>query len=564
MDTAIVQSRKKTRYVPLALLLTLSLMINVVGITWRLPYYADRAQDSAALMTLKGFPKHFSNGWRSKYPPFHHFILAACYTPYLGYLMWSEQLQTPIKRFPYGLADPLSSLTHLILIARVVSALMGVGIVLWVYLAVRECFDHRAALAAGLIVALYYPLVYYAHNANMDVPYLFWAFLAMYHFVRILNYGHLKNYLLFALFGTLAICTKDQASGLLLLAPLPILWLRFREPQLAASRRTRVISVLCDRRLILAVLVAVVTFAIVQNFLFNFSGFLWRMEYVLGPKQQGYAEYAPTLWARLQLLGETTSHLIFGLTPPLFGMCIVGVIYCTLRYPRYALPVLLLAVSYYVLFINMILWTANRHALPLGIILAFFGGKLLDDLWQWRPWNTLMRAAICLVFAYAALFPIQLDHLFLRGSRYMAEQWMQEHFRDGTVVETFAENHLHLQWGYPRFPSWVKVRYSRVTASTAWEPVPALPDKIRLPNLDFGNRRDAPDYIMISGNQSDGVGLENGVGTTTRDQLIRHLFDGRLDYALVATLKTPTVVPIRSLIVNPYVYIFERRAERAT
>ncbi len=132
MDTNLVKRQCKRIHHPLALLLLLSLVLNTIGITWGLPNYADRAQDSVALMTLKGLPKGFSNGWESRYPPMHLFTLAASYAPYLGYLMLSGQLQEPSRIFPYGLTDPLSSLTHLILIARVVSVLMGVGIVLWV------------------------------------------------------------------------------------------------------------------------------------------------------------------------------------------------------------------------------------------------------------------------------------------------------------------------------------------------------------------------------------------------------------------------------------------------
>ena len=62
-----------------------------------------------------------------------------------------------------------------------------------------------------------------------------------------------------------------------------------------------------------------------------------------------------------------------------------------------------------------------------------------------------MRAAICLIFAYAALFPIQLDLLFMGESRYAAERWIQEHFEQGALVETFAP-HILLKY-YPRFPS---------------------------------------------------------------------------------------------------------------
>ncbi len=288
--------------------------------------------------------------------------------------------------------------------------------------------------------------MYYAHNANTDVPYMFWAFLAIYHFVRGLKYGQLKNYILFAVFGTLALSTKDQAFGLLLLAPLPVIWTQFAEQrQRAVPLWPSIANALCDRRRLLATLAAVGTFVLAQNLLFNFSGFVAHVQMLLGPKWQTYATHAPTLLARLQLLWETTSHLINGLTLPLFGVCIACAIYGALRFPKYSIPVLLLPISYYILVINKVLWTANRHALPIGIFLAFFGGKLLADLWQQTRWKTLTRAAICAVVAYAALFPVQLDYLLLRGSRYQAEQWMQQHLPQGAIVETLALNHQHLQ-----------------------------------------------------------------------------------------------------------------------
>src|SRR5262249_31101678 len=153
------------------------------------------------------------------------------YALLLGGLFLTGGFKNPTTVFPFGLADPLFALTSMILIARIVSAIMGAAIVWISYRTVRELFDRPAALLAALIITLFHPLAYYSHNANVDVPYLFWAFLAIYHYVRMLKYGYLKNYVLFALFATLSICTKDQAYGLFLLSPLPILWLRGMEEQ---------------------------------------------------------------------------------------------------------------------------------------------------------------------------------------------------------------------------------------------------------------------------------------------------------------------------------------------
>ena len=373
------QVKRRRRDLPIALILLLSFGLNMTGVTWGLPHYFDWASDSVApFSVLEAAYHHFSHGWYDMYPPVHLAILAALYAPFIGYFLLSGEVKALSTVFPFGFPDPRSTFTHLILVSRVVSVLMGVAIILLVYLTVRELFDRRSALFSALIVTLYYPLVFYAHLANVEVPYLFWAMLAIYNFLRVLKHGALKHYILFALFSTLAICTKDQAYGLFLLSPLPILWMRFAEAGQASLQQLSLMNVIFNRRHIVAAIVAVATFILAHNLIFNFPGFIGHVQLLL---KQGWSRgpdlHASTLLGRLQLLRDTVSLLAWGLTPPLFGFCLVGSFYCAVRFPRYSLPLLFLAASYYLLFINVTLVLRVRHLLPLGIIIAFFGGKLL-------------------------------------------------------------------------------------------------------------------------------------------------------------------------------------------
>jgi hypothetical protein len=514
-----------------------------VGITWGLPHYVDWVQDSIALETLDGISKFFANGWFDKYPPLHYMILGVCYVPYIGYLILSGQLQTPSKMFPYGLVDPLQALTHFILIARVISVLMGVAVVYLVYRIVWELFDRRAALFSALMVALGYPLVYYAHNANVEIPYVFWTMLALYHLVRLLQQGALKNYLLFALFGMLAICTKDQAYGLFLITLLLILWKHFTESPRHSGPLAGLMHALFDKRLLLAAAVCIVTFSVAQNLLFNFSGFLRHVEWITGGGMP-YAESGASPMAhRSTLLGETVTLLVVSLTPPLFVLCLLGCGYCAFRFPRKTLPLLLLIVSYYLSFVSVVQYVSLRYLIPVTIIMAFFGGRLLAEIWDWGARQRLLRVAVCLVFVYAALFPIQVDLLMLYGeSRYAAERWMRQHMPPGTLVETFARSHLHLCWFWPRFPSWVKVRTSNFATSNQWEPRVIKPEKIRLPNLYQG--KESPDYIVLSSGDRD-------------LRTMSDLYNGRMGYKLVATFKASPFVPV-DLQIDTRIDILER------
>ena len=154
------QIKRRRGHLLLIVVLILSAVLNLAGITWGLPHYLDWGIDSVApFKVLKAVSYRFSNGWFDAYPPLHLALLAVFYAPYLGYLMVSGGLTEPSQVFPFGLADPLSTLTHLILISRVVSALMGVAVVFLTYLVVQNLFDRRSAFFSSLTVALYHPFI---------------------------------------------------------------------------------------------------------------------------------------------------------------------------------------------------------------------------------------------------------------------------------------------------------------------------------------------------------------------------------------------------------------------
>ena len=75
--------------------------------------------------------------------------------------------------YPYGLADPATSLLIFTLIARVTSAVMGTATVWVTYITVNRLYGHRAGWFAAFLLATSYAVIYYSHNANIDVPQLF-------------------------------------------------------------------------------------------------------------------------------------------------------------------------------------------------------------------------------------------------------------------------------------------------------------------------------------------------------------------------------------------------------
>jgi len=282
--------------------------------------------------------------------------------------------------------------------------------------------------------------------------------------------------------------------------------------------------------------------------MFNFSGFIKHVEGIIAGKSK-FETHPQTVQGHLQLLWEAGVMMALSLTLPLFGFCLIGTGYCAWRFPKYSTPILFLAASYYLLFFNVALQLKVRFLIPIVIITAFFGGKLLADISHQAPLRLLVRGGICLFFAYAALFPIQLDLLLMQDPRYEAEQWLRTYTDDGDIVETFAPKASAFKH-YPRMPSWVKMRGSQMAAGSRWLTRSLPPNMIMFPNIYMG--QETPDYIVLTEffytlSHRD----ESGQSTFLND-----LVQGRTPYTQVATFKTPTWIPIRYLPINSRITIF--------
>ena len=188
-----------------------------------------------------------------------------------------------------------------------------------------------------------------------------------------------------------------------------------------------------------------------------------------------------------------------------------------------------------------------RYVLPIGIIMAFFGGKLCAELWQQGRLSKLRRVGIAGAFVYAALFVIQLDWLLLNDPRYAAEKWLQQNLRPGDIVETFAPRDSFFKH-YPRFPAWVKVRSSKLEAGTNWEVRKIKPDRKTLPNHYAG--REDPDYIIFP------KYWYRKLRDPEQARVLKDFFAGRTEYTLIASFETPSYLPLDGLPINSRIDIF--------
>jgi hypothetical protein len=477
-------------------ILGVSLILNLAGIWWGLPgsWVAIELKPAYILGALS---QHFSHGWYDAYPPVHFYLLTAAMSPML--------LLNYLDRITF---DGAAAYTLLVLISRFVSVAAAAGIVAATCVCGTRAFGRRTGLIAAAIAALTTPFLYYAKTANVDVPYLFWWALSLVFYLRLLDSGRLSDYVLFAAAATLSVCTKDQAYGLYLLAPVVIveqMWRVNRQAGLPHAFR----RALFDRRLVAAAFASGALFAVCHNLLFNSGGFLDHVRYITGPGNAAYRVYQPTLAGHLELLRQTIRLIEVSMGWPLFLAGVIGLLIATAtpRLRRMATWLLVPIVGYYVGFINVILYNYDRFVMPMCVVLAIFGGVAFDRLLSARGRvRRIGVAAVAGAFAYTLLYAGTVDVLMIEDSRYDVERWM----------------HAHVG------------RRELVAISGPHEYLPRL-DDFRLEDIDtvMELRRDHPGYVVLNADYARAVSPERPWG-----QLIAGLEHEALGYRLAGRFRS--------------------------
>jgi hypothetical protein len=101
-----------------------------------------------------------------------------------------------------------------------------------------------------------------------------------------------------------------------------------------------------------------------------------------------------------------------------------------------AVWLLLPVVSYYVGFINVVLYNYDRFLLPVFVVLAVFGGYALDRFTPRSSRRVWQRAAVAAMFGYTFLYSLSVDALMVSDSRYTVERWLRAHVGPGDLVGT--------------------------------------------------------------------------------------------------------------------------------
>jgi hypothetical protein len=399
-------------------MLAFSLVVFAYPFWWGVP--VSWSQDEVWPADLQELRDVLSPGWSSRYPPFHTYVVAAVNAPLIA--AGGLDLLEPRSERVFSI---LKGVTHLVSVA------MAVGIAAMLYAGGSRAAGHRVGILAGLFWTLALPAVFYAKTANLDIPYTFWFAVALLLYLRAVEAGDVRAHVGFAAAASLAIATKDQAYGAVILPALHLAALRWRA---LGGGLAGAAGLMRDRAIVLATVAGVLVFAAAHNLPLNWSGFAAHVATITGEASEGYRMIDRTSPAGHLWLGwRTVQQIAWSLTWPGALLAFLGVVLAIRRDRRRYLPWLIPAISYFLLFILPVGYTYDRFMLPLCVVLALFAAMGLDRLWPAGSprWRTVAAAALLTLMAMRAA---SINLLMAADSRYEVERWLREHVPPQTRI----------------------------------------------------------------------------------------------------------------------------------
>ena len=254
-------------------------------------------------------------------------------------------------------------------------------------------------------------------------------------------------------------------------------WLRYRDRQEATwVARTR--SLVLDRALVGATVVAGLIFVLAHNVLFDPNNFVEHVKTLAGPWSQPFRMFEPTVTGHLQMMWESLRQMAWSLGWPGFVLSVAGVAVSARPRDRTTLWALLPAMSYYTFFVSVILYHYDRFFLGVCLTAALFGGRALADLSSRGRAVWWRRAGVAGVLAYSALYGATVNVVMSDDARYHVEDWLRDSVEADALI------------GYSGFPEYLPRFRNRRTVQLdeSWDKVVASRPDVIVVNRTFSCR----------------------------------------------------------------------------
>jgi 4-amino-4-deoxy-L-arabinose transferase-like glycosyltransferase len=544
------------RWRDVVVLALLAVLVSAPLIGWGLPHATaeDRVKTWATdeLLPLEPLGEMHATFVESgpnrnyAYPWLHYFVLASAQAPYLAYLKLTGGMDAPSPEYPFGLAEPVGALRVLTLIGRLVSVLMGAGIVVGVYLLGTLLWDRLTGFVAGALSLLSHLVVYYSRTGNLDVPMTFWTIVGVVIFARILQDGlTVRRAVWLGVFTALALATKDQALVVFLPLGLALLVPALNRP---AGESYRV------KPLVAGLVTSIAVYAVATGMLVDPGRqvtHVYKMLLETDTLTSAALYYEAPPRTFVGLLGLSVDYLgdiLVTMTPPVLLAAAVGILLTAGSAPR-RLVLLLPIVLMFVLLVLPAGLSVRRYLLPVNVVLDVFAAVALVKLrgssarFAWVPLLVLLlgwRGAVAADLSWA-------QH---RDTRYAAGRWLAEHAAPGDRVAHFGPSTK-----LPPLSS--EIRTGRVGDREDWKG-----DFDPEPQLRW-LASDGPEFVVVIPDWTSRKGMPRSADCPP--EVFEALKDGSLGYRRAAYFPTRVLIggplrrpPLDNPAVCPPVRIFAR------
>lgn len=436
--------------IAIGVVLLLAATLATVGIGYSLPSHYDPAPDAIhPALALDAFDEILGERHPGglKYPRLHLVVSGAVQRAWLAVRFGGEggeiadrivaTLRAPAEEEGMlGWRDRFrpfrDELTELILVGRALSALAFVLLVWATHRFARRLLAPIEALVAAFAVAVCYPLVYYAHTLNVDVPYLCLGMFALGFAARAAQVRTARDLVLAAVFAALSIATKDQAYAWFVLVVPWVLWRWTRD----GEGHRHPFPLLAT---IAALVVSLAVYALAIGWPFDAAGIRAHFEHITGSGSEAYQLYEDTFAGQVALAREVGLHLRDSLGLPLIGCALLGLVRL-FRTRRDAFWLLVLGVlSHHFAFLTVIRYCYQRFTLPIALLLLVAAAAGIGWFFAHRQGRFVAMLVAVVLLGERAQRAIEVDAMLLDDPQGRAATFLATTIPPGATIAAALE-----------------------------------------------------------------------------------------------------------------------------
>ncbi len=397
-------------------------LLLACALGWGLdPQFGWDVDNTAPGSVLRAIAQHFGPRWSSSYGPVPYVVMALPMLPLLLFFRLTHELGHPAGTYPWGFAHPAFSINALTLGARLMT-LACAALIAAMALRAARADGARARWPVLVLLAGSATFAYYAGTSNVDLHYLLWLW-AGFHLAE--GARGRRGLAAAAACASLAVCAKEQAAPLALVI---VLLAMVRGARGVGERRGGLLDAL------VAPLAAAAAFALAWRLPFGLPGLREHLRFVFED-----ARYERTFPATLAGFGQLAARGVAELPVALGWAVLAGVaLALALRVSWRGLEARALACALYlVLFLGGIGYVYPRFLLPLLLLALPLAARGLDALA-----GDARRVALGAVAVLALLGAPALTWTQWHDSRLAMERWLAPRLAAGASVELAGNPHF--------------------------------------------------------------------------------------------------------------------------